>query len=210
MGEHDVTSLEQLRTFVPAPVPGVELKVYDALMPEAVEFIRRCPFLVLSTSDRDGNLDASPKGDAPGFVLVEDDRTLVLPDRPGNHLAYGLTNIVEQPHVGVLFVVPGTTETLRVNGRAAISSDPDLLERLAARGRPAVLAIRVEVDECFFHCSKAFLRSQLWKPETWPERPKLSFGAMFARRLADDGGEGDAELARVIDASVEEDYRTNL
>lgn len=201
-----IESVEALREVVGLPGPGVELKVEPTLGPEAREFVARSPFLVLTTSDSAGNLDASPKGDEPGFVAVENDATLLVPDRPGNRLAYGLTNIIEQPHVGILFLVPGTTETLRVNGRASITADPEVLERLAARGRPAVIAIRVEVDECFFHCSKAFLRSQLWKPETWPERRKISFGAMFVRRLGSD----DRDLAERIDAMVDEDARTNL
>jgi PPOX class probable FMN-dependent enzyme len=206
MRDHAIGSVEALRAVVGEPTPGIELKVYGELPEEARAFVARSPFLVLSTADADGNLDASPKGDAPGFVMIEDDATLVIPDRPGNKLVYGHTNIIEQPHVGILFIVPGTTETLRVNGRATLTADPALLERLAARGRPAILAIRVEIDECFFHCSKAFLRSQLWKADTWPERPPISFGRMFARRL----GVDDPELATTIDASVEADYRTNL
>ncbi len=203
---HRIDTVEKLRAIVPEPSPGIELKVYDELPPEAVEFISHSPFVVLATADRDGHLDASPKGDDPGFVLIEDERTLVIPDRPGNKLAYGLTNMVVNPHVGIIFLIPGTTETFRVNGSAEIRSDPELLERLAARGRPAVIAIRVTVEECFFHCSKAFLRSRLWQPDTWSERQKISFGEMFARRINAE----DAALAAAIDASVEEDYRTNL
>jgi hypothetical protein len=203
---HRIDSIEKLRAIVGEPTPGVELKVYDEIPAEAADFISRSPFLVLSTADAEGRLDASPKGDDPGFVLIEDERTLIVPDRPGNRLAYGLSNIVVNPHVGILFMIPGTTETVRINGTAEIRSDPELLDRLAARGKPAVIAIRVTVEECFFHCSKAFLRSKLWKPDTWPERKKISFGEMFARRLdAEDSG-----LAATIDASVEEDYRTNL
>jgi uncharacterized protein len=203
---HRIDSIEKLRAVVPEPTPGIELKVYDEIVPEMVDFIGRAPFVVLATADADGRLDASPKGDDPGFVLIEDERTLVIPDRPGNKLAYGLTNMVVNPHVGVIFLIPGTTETLRINGSAELRCDPELLDRLSARGRPAVIAIRVRVEECFFHCSKAFLRSKLWKPDTWPEPEKLSFGEMFARRIDAD----DAALAALIDQSVEEDYRTNL
>ena len=203
---HRIDSIEKLRAIVAPPNPGIELKVYDEIVPEMVDFIGRSPFVVLSTADADGRLDASPKGDDPGFVLIEDERNLVIPDRPGNHLAYGLSNMVVNPHVGIIFLIPGTTETLRINGSAEIRSDPELLEQLAARGKPAVIAVRVRVEECFFHCSKAFLRSKLWKPDTWPERKKLSFGEMFARRI--DGA--DDALAALIDSSVEEDYRTNL
>ena len=206
MTDSTISSIEELRAVVGEPTAGLELKIYDELFDEACEFIARSPFLVLSTSDHAGNQDASPKGDAPGFVVVEDSKTLLIPDRPGNRLVYGHTNILEQPKVGILFVIPGTTETLRVNGRASLHADVELLDRLAARGRPAILAIRVQVDQCFFHCSKAFIRSALWKSETWPEKRTLSFGAMFARRL----GTKDPAVARTIDDAVAEDYRTNL
>jgi PPOX class probable FMN-dependent enzyme len=203
---HRIDTNDRLRAIIAEPAPGIELKVYDHLVDEARDYIAQSPFLVLSTADREGRLDASPKGDDPGFVLVEDDRTIVIPDRPGNHLAYGLTNMLENPHVGVLFMIPGTTETLRVNGSVELRSDPELLERLAARGKPAVLAIRVTIQECFFHCSKAFLRSKIWKHDTWPERQKISFGQMFARRIAAE----DPSLPAAIDAMVEQDYQTNL
>jgi predicted pyridoxine 5'-phosphate oxidase superfamily flavin-nucleotide-binding protein len=105
----------------------------------------------------------------------------------------------------VLFLIPGTPETYRVNGTAELTTDPALLERLAARGRPAVLAIRVHVEECFFHCAKAFIRSKLWQPETWPERRRVSFGKMFAKAAG-----ADDEAAAAIDAAIETDYRENL
>ena len=139
-------------------------------MPLPLSFIERCPFLVLSTSDRSGRVDASPKGDAPGFLSVVDEKTLLIPDRPGNRLAYGHLNVLENPQVGLLLVIPNTSETLRINGKAELSADPELLESLAARGKPAVLAIRVTVEECFFHCGKAFIRSGLWKPDEWGAR----------------------------------------
>jgi PPOX class probable FMN-dependent enzyme len=203
---HHLDSVEKLRAIVGEPGPGIELKIYDHLEQEAIAHIASTPFIVLATCDADGNLDASPKGDEPGFVVVEDERTLLIPDRPGNRLAYGLTNMIENPRVGIIFVIPGTTETLRVNGTVELRSDPELLTRLEARGKPAILVIRVTIEQCFFHCSKAFLRSKLWKQETWPEHPKLSFGRMIARRI-----EGaDENLAKVIDDGVEQDSRTNL
>ena len=146
-----------------------------------------------------------PRGDAPGFVEILDDRTLLIPDRPGNRLLFGLQNILVNPRVGVLFLIPGTVETLRVNGMAELSADPDLLGRLAARGKSAVVVIRVHIEECFFHCGKAFIRSALWKPEAWPEPQHISFGQILAQRSGQ-----DAEAARLVDARVEEDYRTNL
>jgi PPOX class probable FMN-dependent enzyme len=200
-----IRTVEALREVIGAAMPGLDLKNENALNEFAVEFLARCPFLVLSTADADGNVDASPKGDAAGFVLVEDEHTLVIPDRPGNKLAYGHLNILENPKVGVLFLIPGTPETLRVNGTAELTVEPALLERLAARGKPAVLAIRVHVEESFFHCAKAFIRSELWKADTWPERQKISFGRMLARRTGADEG-----VAKSIDEAVETDYRDNL
>src|SRR4051812_19740388 len=148
---HRLSTAEDLWALIGATKPGIELKVDTTLDAAARAFIAKSPFLVLSTADAAGNVDASPKGDDPGFVLVEDDTTLVIPDRPGNRLVFGLQNILENPHVGLLFMIPGTGETLRVNGRAELSADPVLLEQLAARSRPAVLAIRVHVDESFHH-----------------------------------------------------------
>ncbi len=202
---HAITDNDGLRAVVGAEFPGLSEKNQDHLNEFAVDFLARAPFLVLSTADQQGNIDASPKGDGPGFVLVENDRTLVIPDRPGNKLAYGHQNILSNPKVGVLFMIPGTPETLRVNGTATLTADPALLERLAARGKPAVLAIRVHVEECFFHCAKAFIRAGLWKHEAWPERHKVSFGKMFAKQRG-----GDAKSAKQLDAAIEADYRDNL
>ena len=200
-----IASIEELRSVVGEPLPGLEAKVENHLNPFALSFIERCPFLVLSTSDRSGRVDASPKGDAPGFLSVIDEKTLVIPDRPGNRLAYGHLNVLENPQVGLLLVIPNTSETLRINGKAELSADPELLESLAARGKPAVLAIRVTVEECFFHCGKAFIRSGLWKPDDWGERQRISFGEMYA---AKEGG-GKA-VADGVDAMIEQDYRENL
>ena len=196
---------QELRAVIGEEIPGLSEKVEARLNDFALDFIARAPFLVLSTADGAGRLDASPKGDAPGFVAVEDDRTLLIPDRLGNRLAYGHRNILANPHVGVLFMIPGTTETLRVNGRATLTADGELIERLAARGRPAVLVIRVEVEEVFFHCAKAFLRSRLWEPAAWGEPYKVSFGKMYARRR-----NAPAETAVAVDEAIERDYRDNL
>jgi uncharacterized protein len=202
---HAITNVEALQKIVGEPNPVIQAKVMAALDSFAIDFLARCPFLVLSTSDSEGNLDASPKGDAPGFVQVEEDRTIVIPDRPGNKLAFGHRNIIENPHVGLIFMIPGTPETLRINGRAQLTRNPELLEQLAARGRPAVIAIRVEIDQCFFHCAKAFIRSNLWKPEEWAERHTVSFGEIFAAKTG-----ADAETARAYDEAIQADYREQL
>jgi hypothetical protein len=127
----------------------------------------------LGTADAAGNCDVSPKGDPPGFVYVHDDRTLVIPDRPGNRRIDSLTNILQNPHVGLLFLIPGMDETLRVNGTAQVVRDPSLLERLAIDGKPPLLAIVVRIDQCFLHCGKSFLRAKLWDAPHFVDRLTL-------------------------------------
>jgi PPOX class probable FMN-dependent enzyme len=201
---HRIDSVETLRAMYGQVSPIAQVKVWSRIEPSARDFIARAPFAVMATTDADGNVDVSPKGDGPGFVAVEDERTLLIPDRRGNKLVFGLQNILANAHVGLIFMVPGTNETLRVNGRAELTRDPDLCARLAARGQPALLVVRVTVDECFFHCPKAFLRASLWKPETWPGY-RVSFGRIFAAQLG-----GDDTTARQIDEALEQDARENL
>ncbi len=203
--DYRIESSEQLRSLIGEPHPLTQKKVFRALDETALAFIKRSPFIVLSTADAGGNQDASPKGDGPGFVAVENENTMLIPERKGNKLTFGLSNILDNPQVGIIFLVPGTNETLRVNGTAELTNDPALLDRLAARGAPALLAIRVTVKECFFHCAKAFLRSQLWKPETWGEHEQISFGKILAAKVG-----GDESMAAQIDQSIEHDYKTNL
>ena len=119
-----ISTVEELRAVIGDAPPGLEAKVDDHLSAFALDFIERCPFLVLSTSDKSGRVDASPKGDAPGFLSVVDEKTLLIPDRPGNRLAYGHLNVIENPQVGLLLVIPNTSETLRINGKAELSADP--------------------------------------------------------------------------------------
>lgn len=207
MGDtHRIESAEQLRARMGQPSEFVKGKVNDFVDDFAREYIARSPFLVLSTADAEGRQDASPKGDVAGFVSVQDEKTLLIPDRKGNKLLYGLENILANAHVGLLFLIPGTEETLRINGRAELTEDPEILNQLAARGQDALLAIRVSVDECFFHCAKAFRRSALWKPDTWQPH-EVSLGAMFARRIDRDG---DTELIDSVDAAIERNYREEL
>lgn len=202
---YEITTKDELREVIGAPIPGLDEKVTSQLDVYSRAFIQRAPFAVLSTADSDGRVDASPKGDGPGFVEIVDDRHVAFPDRPGNRLAYGHQNILANPRVGLLFVIPGTSETLRINGRATLTRDPDLLASLAARGKPAVLAIVVEIEECFFHCGKAFIRSKLWQPESWGNPYKVSFGKMFAERK----GLGDS-VSNQIDTVIQADYENNL
>jgi len=165
-----VTSEETLRAVVGGePSEVARRKEIPALDVHARTFIARSPFLLLGTSGPDGRCDVSPKGDAPGFVHVVDDHHLVIPDRPGNKRLDGMRNILANPHVGLLFLVPGNDFTLRVNGRACITRDPDLLGTMAVDGKVPSLAIGVEVEEVFLHCAKAFKRSGLWEPARWPD-----------------------------------------
>lgn len=131
------------------------------------EFIGKSPFLVLATSDAEGNCDSSPRGDAPGFVYVLDDQHLIIPDRPGNKRVDSIFNILSNPNVGLLFLIPGMDETLRINGEAIIIRDEDILEKMAVNGKAPLLGIVVKVEQCFMHCGKAFKRSGLWEPEKW-------------------------------------------
>jgi PPOX class probable FMN-dependent enzyme len=121
----------------------------------------------VATTDADGRVDVSPKGDPPGFVHVIDDRTIAIPERPGNRRVDGFLNVLQRPHVGTVFLIPGRGDTLRINGSARIMSDEPYFDQLIVDGKPPILALEIHVDEVFFHCSKAFLRSDAWKPQTW-------------------------------------------
>jgi PPOX class probable FMN-dependent enzyme len=200
-----IRDVAQLRQLIGDPGALVPKKLLGALDGPATDFIQRAPFLVIATADAEGNQDASPKGDGPGFVAIENPSTILIPDRKGNKLVFSLQNILTNPHVGLIFMVPGTDETLRVNGTAELTVEPAVLERLAARGSAAHLAIRVTIRECFFHCAKAFIRSQLWHPESWQERIKISWGKYLAEKMG-----ADAQIATQIDQFVEQDYKTNL
>ena len=164
-----VTSVQGLRAIVGGePSEVARRKELPALDVHARAFIARSPFLLLGTAGADGRCDVSPKGDAPGFVRVLDDHHLVIPDRPGNRRLDGMRNILANPHIGLIFLVPGNDFTLRVNGRAAITREPALLRTLEAQGKVPRLAIGVEVEEVFLHCARSFRRGQLWSPATWP------------------------------------------
>lgn len=197
-----VTTMEQLRDLIPAggagSCPADSPKVLQMLDNQMVGFIERSPFLHLATCDKSGLPFCSPKGDAPGFVRIVDERTLLIPDRPGNQLLFGLQNILDNPRVGLCFVIPGNNTTLRVGGRALLTKDPATLSELSARRKDAVLAIHVQVEYAFFHCAKAFLRSKLWQQESWPqERYQVTFGKYFSSVPTE---------ASMLDAKVENHY----
>jgi hypothetical protein len=168
-----VTSRDELRGIFKMPSERAVLKERRALDEHDRAFIAASPFLLLATANAAGQCDVSPKGDAPGFVLVLDDCHLVIPDRPGNNRLDGMSNIVENPHGGMIFLVPGREETLRINGRASIIRDEEILDRASVMGKRPPVGIGVEVEECYLHCPKAFRRSKLWEPEQWPDRKAL-------------------------------------
>jgi uncharacterized protein len=173
----------ELRALLGGPAEIVRAKVSDRLNDLTRRFIDLSPFVLLATSAPDGTCDVSPRGDPAGFVRVLDDRTLLLPDRPGNRLADSLRNILRNPHVGLLFVVPGVGDTLRVNGRATVETEEELLAPSAVEGKVPRLGLLIEIDEVFTHCSKAFLRARLWDPATFVERTALPSSGEVHRSL---------------------------
>jgi uncharacterized protein len=163
----EITSPEELRELLGSPMPRAVAKERPALHPRDREWLANSPFVLIATADADGNCDVSPKGDPPGFAYVIDDHTIAIPERPGNKRADGYLNILSNPHVGLIFFVPGRNETLRINGRARLVREAPFLDEMIVKGNRPQLAVVVDIDTIFFHCAKAFLRSQLWKPESW-------------------------------------------
>ena len=210
--EWKVDSADQIAAILGQPVAGVAAKVADRLDATCRDFIAHSPLVLVSTFDAAGRLDVSPKGDAPGFCHVADDRTLLIPDRKGNKLAFGFRNLLETRRIGLLFLVPRIRETLRVNGSAEITRDPALLARLSAQGSPALLCTRVQVEECFLHCGKALIRSQLWQPDHWLSPPDVGFGRqMRDKAVANGSAASDADRGKkVIDDLAEQSYRDEL
>jgi hypothetical protein len=192
-----ITNEAQLRALLGEPSELVVAKVSDRVNELTRRFIDLSPFALLATSAPDGTCDVSPRGDPAGFVHVVDERTLLLPERPGNRLADSLRNIVHNPHVGLLFLVPGVGDTLRVNGRATIVTDAERLEPLAVEGKVPTLGLLIEIDEVFTHCSKAFIRSQLWDPARHVDRAALPTSGEIHRSLnpSFDADRYDAERA---------------
>jgi PPOX class probable FMN-dependent enzyme len=187
----------ELRALLGQPSEFVRAKVADRLDELTRQFVDRSPFVLLATSAPDGSCDVSPRGDPAGFVRILDEQTILLPERPGNRLADSLRNVVGNPHVGLLFVIPGVGDTLRVNGRATIVTGEELLASCAVEGKVPKLGLLVDVEEVFTHCSKAFLRAELWDPSRHVDRSELpSSGEIHRRRDASFDAEAyDAERA---------------
>ena len=200
-----VASSDDVASLYGPPVEAVVSKIIGHLDAHCRDFIGLAPFVLVATADEAGNCDVSPKGGAPGFVEVLDERRLAVPDAPGNRLVYSLRNIVASGRVGLLFLIPGMEETLRVNGRACLTREPAVLERLARDEKPPRVAIGVEVEEAFLHCAKAFKRSALWRPEEWPETEGLARAAQIWRdHMALDMTTQD------VQEFVDDDYANNL
>ncbi|BBY58667.1 pyridoxamine 5'-phosphate oxidase family protein [Mycolicibacterium sarraceniae] len=163
----EVKTVAALREIVGEPDPYVANKVKDRLSPVQCDWLAHSPLAFVATTDQHGRVDVSPKGDPPGFVHVIDEQTIAIPDRTGNKRVDGYLNVVQRPQVGTLFVIPGRGDTLRINGRARILADADYFDTMIVQGKRPLLVMEVDIEEVFFHCSKAFLRSDTWKPETW-------------------------------------------
>ncbi|MBT4740641.1 MAG: pyridoxamine 5'-phosphate oxidase family protein, partial [Rhodospirillaceae bacterium] len=173
MSEHHITSREQLRAVYKQPGEGAVKKVLPKFDEHCIAFIARCPFCVLSTAGANGRLDASPKGGDPGFLTVQDSATLLLPDWPGNNRLDSLENILENPQVGMMLLVPGMDETLRINGRAVLSTDSDLLASLAIKGKSPISVLVITVEEAYLHCARAVWRADLWNADKHIDRAEL-------------------------------------
>ncbi|MEO1058398.1 MAG: MSMEG_1061 family FMN-dependent PPOX-type flavoprotein [Actinomycetota bacterium] len=201
---HAVTSTTELEELIGSPNDRVQVKLRTEIDDTAREFIERSPFIVVATCDADGRLDASPKGDPAGFVHVVDSTTLAIPERKGNALGFGPRNVLETGRIGLIFMVPGQRESYRVNGTARLTRDPELLAQLAVDGKPALMATIVGVEEAFFHCGKAMIRSKLWAGPDEAEADRQPIAEQIGGLL------GDEQLVPVIAADLEKNYRDDL
>ena len=201
-----VTTADDLRHRYRAPGEPALRKEIDHLDEHCRAFIAHSPFVVVSTAGADGRCDVSPKGGPPGFVSVLDERRLALPDLPGNNRLDSLSNLVENPHLALLFLIPGLDETLRVNGRACITTDDDVLEACAVRDRRPATAVGVRVEAAYLHCAKSLKRGDVWQPDHWPDRSGLASAAcMLSAHMA------EPDLTpEVIEAALTDSYTNRL
>jgi PPOX class probable FMN-dependent enzyme len=197
-----IESEDDLRAIIGTPAQRAVDKTITELDEYCIEHIERSPFLLIASSDAAGNLDVSPKGDPAGFVRVLGSHTLVIPDRPGNRRADTLSNVLQNPNVAMLFLVPGRRETLRVAGRARIVRDQALRESMAAKGKVPELLLGVDVSEVFFHCAKCIIRSDLWQGYEAGDLPTL--GEIMVKHAA------VAMAPEALQAEIEESYRSRL
>jgi PPOX class probable FMN-dependent enzyme len=200
-----IRSEEALYAVYDQPSDGVRAKAVATFDEHCRAYIALSPFVLVATADAEGRCDVSPRGGAPGFASIIDETRLVIPDASGNNRLDTVRNIVQTGRIGLLFLIPGMAETLRVNGRASISCDPVLLEQPATGGKPAKTVIGVDLEEAFLHCAKAFMRSTLWKPEAWPDRAGLARPAQIWKDHI-----GMPDPLEEVEAWLAEDYANNL
>jgi PPOX class probable FMN-dependent enzyme len=182
-----IATEDDLREILGHPSKVVQNKVNKRLDEFQRDFIAQSPFILIATANAEGGMDVSPKGDPPGFVMVLDDHTLVIPDRPGNRRADTFTNVIQNPNIGLIFLIPGNQETLRVNGKARVVRDESISQRLSVQGKAPKLMIAVHIEEAFFHCAKCVVRSQLWEQDAWPAQenvPSLAEAIIAQQQLA--------------------------
>jgi len=204
-----ITDEQTLRSLFPAQTALAIHKCQSLLDSYAQDFIRRSPFVCIGTQHADGRADVSPRGDPVGFVEILDQHTLAIPDRPGNNRLDSLVNILANPNVGLLFIIPGFDDTLRVNGQASLVTDPTMLGGMSVNGRQPKLAIVIKVSEAFMHCAKAFRRSHLWDPEHFQDRRDMpSLSKIILDQTT--GAPSDAEAMRQIDADLEVEYKKSM
>lgn len=198
-----VESEEELRSLCGFPSELVNNKVIKNLDGHCRDFISKSPIIFVATSDSSGHCDVSPRGDSAGFVNILDDKHLVIPERPGNRRFDTLRNIIENPRIGLIFIIPGLEETLRINGHASIIKDRRILDQLEAHGKAPVLGIGVEVEECYMHCAKAFKRSHLWDVESWPNKEVLPKPALIIADHAKNLGVSVDDVSNALKESYE-------
>jgi PPOX class probable FMN-dependent enzyme len=207
--EFAITDERSLRSLFHAQTPLAIHKCQGSLDRHAQAFIRRSPFICIGTQNLDGKADVSPRGDPVGFVKILDQHTLAIPDRPGNNRLDSLVNILANPSVGLLFIIPGFDDTLRVNGQASLVTDPEILQDMSVNDRRPKLAIVVKVDEVFLHCAKAFRRSRLWNPEHFQDRGEMpSLSKIILDQTT--GAPSDDAVMRKIDDDLEDEYKKTL
>ena len=206
MSDYEITSEAQLRELTGSPVHElVQVKSTPMITPPLRTYIEQSPFLCLATHSADGSSDVSPRGDAPGFVHILDDKTLVIPERPGNKRLDSVVNIINQPQLALVFMIPDVLETVRVNGRGVISTDPELLALFPVNGKLPQLAIVVTVEEAFGHCSKAFRRSKLWQDDYLPKDKVPTLAEMMADHL-----QLDADTTNMLEEAIADDAANNM
>jgi uncharacterized protein len=185
MAARTIASESELRDVIGSPSELVAGKIADRLNHLIRQFVERSPFVCVATTRPDGGLDVSPRGDPPGFARILDERTLLLPERPGNRIADTLTNLLHDPRIGLLFLIPGVGDSLRVNGRAVVVDDPELLADSAVDGKAPRLGILVSIEEAYTQCSKALIRSDLWNPERHVDRSELPSSGEILKAVSD-------------------------